>query len=210
MATNNALNITSAGVVQHDGSGSFSGSSLTPYGVVCAGNTASGPIQSVASVGTSGQVLTSNGAGNLPTFQAISGGGGGLTYSIYGPISGSGGLLASTTYYLSNTALGNFFSSVPNTRYYIPITGTIKAFYGFISVGVTSGAEQSTLAIRLNDTTNTNASTTVRTDVGSFTFNNTSLNIAVSAGDFIDILWITPAWTSAPTSLRFGFNTYIQ
>lgn len=49
--------------------------SNTAYAVLCGGTTATGPIQSIASVGTSGQVLTSNGAGALPTFQAPSGGG---------------------------------------------------------------------------------------------------------------------------------------
>jgi hypothetical protein len=46
--------------------------SNTAYSVLCGGTTGTGAIQSVASVGTSGQVLTSNGAGALPTFQTIS------------------------------------------------------------------------------------------------------------------------------------------
>lgn len=46
----------------------------TAYAVICGGTTATGAFQSIASVGTSGQVLTSNGAGSLPTFQAASGG----------------------------------------------------------------------------------------------------------------------------------------
>lgn len=47
----------------------------TAYAVICGGTTATGAHQSIASVGTSGQVLTSNGAGALPTFQAAAGGG---------------------------------------------------------------------------------------------------------------------------------------
>lgn len=43
----------------------------TAYAVLCGGTTSTGAYQSVASVGTSGQVLTSNGAGALPTFQTI-------------------------------------------------------------------------------------------------------------------------------------------
>lgn len=42
---------------------------LTDFAVVC-GNGGSRGVQSIAGVGTSGQVLTSNGAGALPTFQA--------------------------------------------------------------------------------------------------------------------------------------------
>jgi trimeric autotransporter adhesin len=44
--------------------------SLTAYAVLTGGTTSTGPVQSIASVGTSGQILTSNGAGALPTFQA--------------------------------------------------------------------------------------------------------------------------------------------
>ena len=45
----------------------------TPYAVICGGTTNTGPLQFIASVGTSGQVLTSNGAGSLPTFQTSGG-----------------------------------------------------------------------------------------------------------------------------------------
>ena len=45
-------------------------STATAYAVICGGTTATGAHQSIASVGTSGQVLTSNGAAALPTFQA--------------------------------------------------------------------------------------------------------------------------------------------
>ncbi len=48
--------------------------SFTPYAVITGGTTSTSPLQSVASVGTSGQVLTSNGAGALPTFQSNAGG----------------------------------------------------------------------------------------------------------------------------------------
>lgn len=51
-------------------------SSLTAYAVICGGTTATDPVQALASVGTSGQVLTSNGASALPTWQT---GAGGLT-----------------------------------------------------------------------------------------------------------------------------------
>ena len=38
--------------------------------MLCGGTTSTAALQSIASIGTSGQVLTSNGAGALPTFQA--------------------------------------------------------------------------------------------------------------------------------------------
>lgn len=44
-------------------------SSATAYAVICGGTTATGILQSIASVGSLGQVLTSNGASALPTFE---------------------------------------------------------------------------------------------------------------------------------------------
>jgi len=43
--------------------------SFTVYTPVCGGTTTTGALQSVASLGSAGQVLTSNGAGSLATFQ---------------------------------------------------------------------------------------------------------------------------------------------
>jgi hypothetical protein len=48
--------------------------STTAYAVVCGGTTSTGNLQSIAGVGTSGQVLTSNGAGALPTFTTLQSG----------------------------------------------------------------------------------------------------------------------------------------
>jgi hypothetical protein len=64
-------------VVADGGTGA---SSFTAYAVVCGGTTPTGAFQSVASLGSAGDVLTSNGAGALPTFQAPAGGGSGLTH----------------------------------------------------------------------------------------------------------------------------------
>lgn len=50
--------------------------SLTTYSVVCGGTTSTAALQSVSGVGSSTQVLTSNGAGTLPTWQAGPGGSG--------------------------------------------------------------------------------------------------------------------------------------
>lgn len=47
--------------------------SFTAYSVICGGTTSTGVLQNVSGVGTSGQVLTSNGAAALPTWQTTSG-----------------------------------------------------------------------------------------------------------------------------------------
>jgi len=48
-------------------------SSATAYAVITGGTTSTGAFQTVSGTGTSGQVLTSNGAGALPTWQTSSG-----------------------------------------------------------------------------------------------------------------------------------------
>lgn len=49
-------------------------SSLTPYALITGGTASTSAVQQVAALGSSGQVLTSNGAGSLPTFQNSSSG----------------------------------------------------------------------------------------------------------------------------------------
>lgn len=48
-------------------------SSFTPYAVIAGGTTSTAPLQSLAGLGSLGDILTSNGAGALPTFQTFSG-----------------------------------------------------------------------------------------------------------------------------------------
>lgn len=50
--------------------GGTGAATFTANAVICGGTVSTGALQSVASVGTAGQVLTSNGAGSLPTFQS--------------------------------------------------------------------------------------------------------------------------------------------
>lgn len=74
-AANGLVNATP---VPNGGTGA---ASATAYAVQCGGTTSTSAHQSIATVGTIGQVLTSNGAGALPTFQ--SGSSGQLSYNLY-------------------------------------------------------------------------------------------------------------------------------
>lgn len=67
MLTNNGINSPSPTEVEHGGTGV---DEATPYAVILGGTTSTAPLQFIASVGTAGQVLTSNGVGAKPTFQA--------------------------------------------------------------------------------------------------------------------------------------------
>lgn len=72
MPTNNSWD--SQDPVQVTKGGTGISTATTAYGVLAAGTTATGPFQNIGT-GASGEILTSNGAGALPTFQAAGGGG---------------------------------------------------------------------------------------------------------------------------------------
>jgi hypothetical protein len=59
--------------------GGTGNTTFTAYSVICAGATSTGTMQNVSGLGTAGQILTSNGAGALPTWQAASAGTGTVT-----------------------------------------------------------------------------------------------------------------------------------
>ncbi len=69
--------LSSGGATLSVASGGTGVSSFTPtYSVLCSGTTSAGNLQTVASVGTAGQVLTSSGAGALPIWADAAGGSG--------------------------------------------------------------------------------------------------------------------------------------
>jgi hypothetical protein len=70
--TANTLTPTNALGAAYGGTGL---TTTTPYSVVFSGTTATGLFQAAAGPGTATHVLTSNGAGALPTFQALPAGG---------------------------------------------------------------------------------------------------------------------------------------
>jgi hypothetical protein len=67
--TNGTKNLVSTGTLGADQGGTGL-ATTTPYSIVFSGTTATGVFQAAAGPGTATHVLTSNGAGALPTFQA--------------------------------------------------------------------------------------------------------------------------------------------
>lgn len=67
VTTSGTITLAGTLVVANGGTGL---STTTAYGLIAAGTTSTGNFQQVSGTGTSGQVLTSNGAGALPTWQA--------------------------------------------------------------------------------------------------------------------------------------------
>jgi hypothetical protein len=126
--------------------------SLTSYAVLCGGITTTSPIQSVVGTGTLGQVLTSNGAALLPTWQPGGGGGSGITtldgntgsatgatVTISGTegstvFTGSGAALTlSYTYLTQNTYVGNSAGNVGTS------TGSYNSGFGWHALDTLTG-----------------------------------------------------------------------
>lgn len=140
--------------------------SNTAYAVLCGGSTATGPIQSIAGVGSAGEVLTSNGAGTLPTFQAISGGGVGSNSNtnIFDDLGGLGtiSVLGYPSPYVKGIASGAAGTQViqkqtaeaTNPGIYQLETGTTTTGYSYLagtSFAVSGGAWECEWLIKIED-----------------------------------------------------------
>jgi hypothetical protein len=132
---------------------------------------------------------------------------------LYSLIAGHGTFNAaadSTTYYF-----GMGYSNDPATgqgfRIVIPVAGTIIACAGQQVVGGTLGSgENSTLFIRLNDTSNTNITTTQVHSAAVNTFSVDGLSITVAKDDYITIGWTTPAWVTNPTGVISAATVIVE
>lgn len=80
MTITNAINLDSTGVVTGVGNGTFTGSAVTQYEVVL--GAAANALTNVSGLGTSGQILTSQGTGMPPVWGNAPGGGGFNTINI--------------------------------------------------------------------------------------------------------------------------------
>jgi len=119
----------------------------------------------------------------------------------------------STTYYLASgpsVPFDQFNSYDVRVQIFCPFACTITKAYGRINVaGTLSTTENCTVFLRLNNTTNTNITTTAKCSSAVNTFNNTGLSIAVAAGDILAWGFTCPAWATNPTqvSMSGSFST---
>jgi hypothetical protein len=182
--------------------------STTAYAVLCGGITSTSALQPVAALGSSGNILTSNGAGALPTFQAST-----VTssYTLALASTATSSPADATTYFIANGSVITAFTTTGNaaSRMYIPLNGTITKAYGCFTC--TTGTNQnSTIIIRKNNTTDTTVSSTIPLNISPSNFNNTGLSIAVSAGDYIEIKWTTPTWATNPLTVSLSIFIYVS
>jgi hypothetical protein len=164
--------ITGAGGVTSVASGGTGRTTNTAYAVVCGGTTTGGVEQSIASVGTAAQVLTSNGPGALPTFQSLPAGGvtslngqtGAITNTDYGVIGSyviaTSDVQNAVTSYLPNaTVAGNTLVHSNSTGQPGGISGqvgsslTAVTFSASTSMGLSGTWRQMTRSVNGNTTT---------------------------------------------------------
>lgn len=217
MATNNAINLKDSGIVSYDGAGTFSSvgnpltvanggtgdSSLTAYAVLCGGTTSTNPVQSIASAGVSGQMLTSNGASALPTFQAKNG-----SYQLTISTGINSSVTDGATYFISETEPLNTRTSSGTTiqKLIVPYTGSMVAAYGLVTNTGTSSADNVSIIIRINNTTDVTVTSSLQLTATSNPIVNTALNTAVTAGDFLEVKFVSPTWGTNPTSVSMSLS----
>jgi hypothetical protein len=184
--------------------------SFTAYSVICGGTTTTGVLQNVSGVGSSTNVLTSNGTSALPTWQAVSGGTG-YALSIQ---TGTGNPLDGSTLFLITQGGINLDVSATDkesSRFFIPVSGTINKCYGAVTVeGVLGTTESSTLNLRLNNTTDTVVTSSLQMNLASNTFSATTLGISVTAGDYIQAKLVCATWATNPTTVSCSLTFFVE
>jgi hypothetical protein len=95
------------------------------------------------------------------------------------------------------------------SKVYIPKSGTIKRIDIYCYSGTAGTAEAWSLYVRLNNTTDTLIAT-LSLNTSERKFSNASLNIAVVAGDYIEIKSIQPTWATNPLTCIYGGTLYIE
>lgn len=156
--------------------------------------------------GTAGQALMTGGAGANPSWAEK-----GYQVLAYG---NSFSPADATTYYF-----GAFIVAPSTTadvkRLYVRRAGTVTAAEVVVlNNGGTQGSnETSTISLRLNNTTDTTLTSSFDVNDASGAvsfFNVTGLSVTVAAGDYFEIKWVTPTWTTNPTSVVIDVRVYIR
>jgi hypothetical protein len=114
-----------------------------------------------------------------------------------------------TTYYFGSHPGTALATTAQRRKINIPCPGTVTRIALFITC-VAGSNEQSTMSFRLNDTTDTAITTTLDLSGNPVEVNNNSLGIAVAAGDYFEIKWVTPTWATNPTAVSVTAQVWIE
>ena len=91
----------------------------------------------------------------------------------------------------------------------VPKSGTIKRVFVYCYSGTAGTAEAWSLYVRLNNLTDTLIKT-LSVSQAERIFDNDALNIAVVAGDYIEIKGVQPAWATNPLTTVYGGYVYVE
>jgi len=95
------------------------------------------------------------------------------------------------------------------SKVYIRKSGTIKAVNIYCYAGTAGTAENWTCNIRMNNTGDTLVET-IGAAANERVFNNESLNIPVTAGEYFEIKMTNPTWATNPATAIFGGYVLIE
>lgn len=115
-----------------------------------------------------------------------------------------------TTYYFGSRFAVALDTAPALSILWVPRAGTITAVrFTVLTLGTLGSAGDSTLSLRLNNTSDTTISSAVNNTSAGLSGSATP-SIAVAAGDFLEFKWVTPTWGTNPTSVSFIAVVYIS
>lgn len=100
-------------------------------------------------------------------------------------------------------------TTAATSKVYIRQAGTIKRAEIYCFSGTAGTNEAWPISIRLNNTTDTQIAS-LSVSASERVFSNTSLNIAVVSGDYIEIKCVNPTWGTNPLTTIFSGYLYIE
>lgn len=158
--------------------------------------------------GALGKVLSPNAGGALAWVDPLTLAHVGYVLQVDSPSAGIA-VVDATYYYAGQLYLTLQTNTDSIVRLYIPKSGKIVCVS--VAFAQTPGsAETSSIYIRRNDVTNTLITNAIVNNAAHTYKWVTGLSIAVTAGDWIALVWITPTWVTNPTACSLSAVIYIE
>jgi hypothetical protein len=132
-----------------------------------------------------------------------------MGYSIPIITIGSGNPIASTTYFFGADSLSSIQTTYALAAVTVVKAGTIKGAYIKARITTPGSAELATHSIIVNNLTSQVIATGAY-NANSLDINNNAMSLAVNAGDTIAMKLDTPAWVTAPLTVRWEGYVVIQ
>ena len=124
-------------------------------------------------------------------------------------------LAASTTYIMGAPVRWQPTPATGSTRIYVPRPGRVRYAHLFIKTMATSSAGMSTFRLNKTDiygitVSESIANTQFAARHYAATVVSTAISMSVVQGDWLEIAWVTPAWTALPKAVEANAIIYIE